>query len=107
MVLSSTTRKQGQRGCRPFPLHPNPRRPSSAFLRTIPLDDSEHLFENHHVSVASLRLLFTSLRNGVRLPPESMFTFTGIPTWALNRRCVEGILYVPPACPITPVNRPR
>ena len=22
MILSSTTRRQGQRGCRPFPLHP-------------------------------------------------------------------------------------
>ena len=43
----------------PFPCTPNPRRTSSASLRTISLDDSEHLLHNHHVSVAALRLLFT------------------------------------------------
>jgi hypothetical protein len=43
----------------PFPCTPNPRRTSSASLRTILLDDSEHLLHNHSVSVASLRLLFT------------------------------------------------
>jgi hypothetical protein len=78
MILSSTTRMQGQRGCRPFPLHPNPRRPASASLRTISLDDSEQLLHNHHASVASLRLLFTfaperrsaSLRNRCSPSPE-------------------------------------
>jgi len=59
MILSSTTRKQGQRGCRPFPLHPQSPPSASASLRTISLDDSEHLLHNHRVSVASLRLLFT------------------------------------------------
>jgi len=50
--------EQGQRGRRPLPLHPQspPNLPS---LRIIVLDDSEHLFHNHHASVASLRLLFT------------------------------------------------
>src|SRR5208337_82028 len=43
----------------PFPCTPNPHRNSSASLRTISLDDSEHLRHNHRVSVASLRLLFT------------------------------------------------
>src|ERR1019366_1039824 len=33
--------------------------PHSASLRTILLDDSEHLLHNHQVSVAALRLLFT------------------------------------------------
>lgn len=78
MILSSTTRKQGQRGCRPFPLHPQSRRAASASLRTISLDDSEHLRHNHGVSVASLRLLFTfapecrsaSLRNRCSPSPE-------------------------------------
>src|ERR1019366_5741883 len=60
MILSSTTRKHGERGCpAPFPCTPNPRRVASASLRTISLDDSEHLRHNHRVSVASLRLLFT------------------------------------------------
>jgi hypothetical protein len=76
MILSSTTRKQGQRGCRPCT--PNPRRAASASLRTISLDDSEHLRHNHRVSVASLRLLFTfapecrsaSLRNRCSPSPE-------------------------------------
>ena len=43
----------------PFPCTPNPRRTSSASLRTISLDDSEHVLHNHHISVAALRLLFT------------------------------------------------
>jgi DNA replication protein DnaC len=34
---------------------------SFASLRTISLDDSEHLLHNHHASVASLRLLFSFL----------------------------------------------
>src|SRR6266851_3899198 len=62
----------------PFPCTPIPRRAASASLRTISLDDSEHLFQNHHVSVASLRLLFTfapecraaSLRNRCSPSPE-------------------------------------
>ena len=71
--------KQGQRGCCPFPLHPkSPLESSSASLRIIALDDSEHLLHNHHASVASLRLLFTfvpecrsaSLRNQRSPSPE-------------------------------------
>src|ERR1035441_3494113 len=67
-MLSSTTRKQVERGGRgrapappspPTAPPPNPRRPASASLRTISVDDSEHLLHNHRVSVASLRLLFT------------------------------------------------
>src|SRR5438876_8608035 len=45
-----------------LPLSPAPQipaDPASASLRTISLDDSEHLLHNHHASVASLRLLFT------------------------------------------------
>src|SRR5215467_4467326 len=52
----------------PFPCTPNPRRSSCASLRTVSLDDSEHLPHNQHASVASLRLLFTFERNAVRLP---------------------------------------
>jgi len=91
MILSSTTRKQGQRGCRPFPLHPNPRRTCLRFasdhlfrttsLRTTSLDEAEHFLHNHHASVASLRLLFTfaperrsaSLRNRCSPSPEYPF----------------------------------
>jgi len=54
----------GERGGTPFP---NRRRPASALLRSISLDDSEHLLLNHQVSVASLRLLFTF---AFALPPE-------------------------------------
>src|SRR5271165_5654909 len=69
---------RGKGAAAPFPCTPNPRRTSSASLRTISLDDSEHLFQNHHVSVASLRLLFTfapecrsaSLRNRCSPSPE-------------------------------------
>jgi len=64
-----------------LPLSPAPpirAEPASASLRTISLDDSEHLLHNHHVSVASLRLLFTfapegrsaSLRNQRSPSPE-------------------------------------
>src|ERR1019366_8033779 len=69
-MLSSPSRRQGQRGCCPFPLHPNPRPTCLRFAPdgTILLDDSEHLFHNHQTSVASLRLLFTFLPNAVRLP---------------------------------------
>src|SRR5208283_4976089 len=62
--VSSTTRRQGQRGCRPFP--PPPQSPpdllrfaSDHLSRTISLDEAEHFLHNHHASVASLRLLFT------------------------------------------------
>ena len=47
-----------------LPLSPAPQSPlgsSVASLRTIALDDSEHLLHNHHASVASLRLLFSFL----------------------------------------------
>ena len=78
MIPSSTKRKQGKGAAAPFPCTPNPRRPASASLRTISLDDSEHLLHNHHASVASLRLLFTfaperrsaSLRNRCSPSPE-------------------------------------
>jgi len=69
-----------------LPLSPAPQipaEPASASLRTISLDDSEHLLHNHRASVASLRLLFAfapECRSAS--PPESMFTFTGIPTAA-------------------------
>jgi hypothetical protein len=64
-----------------LPLSPAPQipaDPASASLRTISLDDSEHLLHNHHASVASLRLLFTfapecrspSLRNRCSPSPE-------------------------------------
>src|ERR1035438_2756331 len=51
---------------------------ASASLRTISLDDSEHLLHNHHASVAALRLLFTfaperrsaSFRNRCSPSPE-------------------------------------
>ena len=38
---SFTTRVQGKGAAAPFPCTPNPRRPASALLRTISLDDSE------------------------------------------------------------------
>ena len=72
----------GERGCRPVPLHPHPRRTCLRFapdnFRTISLDDSEHLLHNHRASVASLRLLFTfaperrsaSFRNRCSPSPE-------------------------------------
>src|SRR5882762_11562750 len=67
-----------------LPLSPAPQipaEPASASLRTISLDDSEYLLHNHRASVASLRLLFAfapECRSAS--PPESMFTFTGIPS---------------------------
>ena len=69
---------RGKGAAAPFPCTPNPRRPASALLRTISLDDSEHLLHNHHASVAALRLLFTfapecrsaSLRNRCSPLPE-------------------------------------
>ena len=62
-LVSSTTRRQGRRGCRPFPLHPQSppallRFASDHLSRTISLDEAEHFLHNHHASVASLRLLF-------------------------------------------------
>src|SRR5664279_3334427 len=85
-MLSSPSTRQGQRGCCPFPLHPQspPNLPPLRSGRydladvTILLDDSEHLFHNHQASVASLRLLFTfaperrsaSLRNQRSASPE-------------------------------------
>jgi hypothetical protein len=69
----------GERGW--LPLSPAPLSPlesSFASLRTISLDDSEHLLHNHHASVASLRRLFIfapecrspSLRNQRSPSPE-------------------------------------
>jgi hypothetical protein len=86
--------KQGQRGCCPFPLHPkSPLESSSASLRIIALDDSEHLLHNHHASVASLRLLFTfvpecrsaSLRNQRSPSPE-------YPTYLLSRHVAHFVV---------------
>src|SRR5271169_3683015 len=97
MILSPTTRKQGQRGCRPFPLHPQSppdllRFASDHLSRTISLDEAEHFLHNHHASVASLRLLFTftperrsaCLRNRCSPSPEypktrSLTTTTQMP----------------------------
>ena len=92
-VLSSTSMKEGQRGCRPFAPHPQSPPSVSASLRTISLDDSEHLLHNHRVSVASLRLLFTfaperrsaSLRNQRSPSPE-------YPTSAVTRKLWTTIL---------------
>jgi hypothetical protein len=69
MILSSATRKQGQRGCRPFPLHPNPRR---TCLRFAP-DNFRLTIPNTYSKItmsASLRsdCCSPSLRNAVRLP---------------------------------------
>jgi hypothetical protein len=79
--MSHFVLQRGSRGkgaAAPFPCAPNPRRAASASLRTISLDDSEHLLHNHRVSVATLRLLFTfapecrsaSLRNRCSPSPE-------------------------------------
>src|SRR5271165_1808728 len=82
-LVSSTTRRQGQRGCRPLSPHPQSppdllRFASDHLSRTISLDEAEHFLHNHHASVASLRLLFTftperrsaSLRNRCSPSPE-------------------------------------
>ena len=71
------------RDAAPSLAHPSPKppriwNPASASLRTISLDDSEHLLHNLRASVASLRLLFTfaperrsaSLRNQRSPSPE-------------------------------------
>jgi hypothetical protein len=69
----------GAKGLLPLsPAPPIPAEPASASLRTISLDDSEHLLHNHHASVASLRLRFTfaperrsaSFRNRCSPSPE-------------------------------------
>jgi len=61
--------KQGQRGCCPFPLHPKSPPNLLRSLRTISLDDSEHLL---HKSPCQRRFAPTAvrLRSGmaVRLP---------------------------------------
>jgi plasmid stabilization system protein ParE len=72
-------KEAGAKGLLPLSPAPQiPADPASASLRTISLDDSEHLLHNHRVSVASLRLLFTfaperrsaSLRNRCSPSPE-------------------------------------
>lgn len=72
-------KEAGAKGLLPLSPAPQiPADPASASLRTISLDDSEHLLHNHHASVASLRLLFTfapecrspSLRNRCSPSPE-------------------------------------
>jgi hypothetical protein len=77
MVLR--TRKQGREAA-PFPRTQSPST-RLRFAPATPLDDSEHFLENHHVSVASLRLLFT-------FAPErrsASFTFSGIPNLDVHR----------------------
>src|SRR5438876_8684012 len=73
-------KEAGAKGLLPLSPAPQiPADPASASLRTISLDDSEHLLHNHHASVATLRLLFTfapecrsaSLRN--RCSPSSEY----------------------------------
>src|SRR5260370_15656887 len=60
MEYSSTSRKQGQRGCCPFPLHPkSPLTQPPLRFGQILLDHSQHFLHNHHASVPTLRLLFT------------------------------------------------
>ncbi len=77
--------EQGQRGCCPFPLHPkSPPTRTSVRSGQVLLDHSEHLLHNHHASVASLRLLFTFAPERRSVPPETMFTFTGIPKLTLS-----------------------
>ena len=82
----------GAKGLPPLsPALPIPAEPASASLRTISLDDSEYLLHNHHVSVASLRLLFTfaperrsaSLRNRCSPSPEYPHcrTVIGVHAW--------------------------
>jgi hypothetical protein len=69
--LTFYSEEAGAKGLLPLsPAPPIPAEPASASLRTISLDDPEHLLHlhNHHASVASLRLLFTFARNAVRLP---------------------------------------
>src|SRR5436853_7820998 len=72
-------KEAGAKGLLPLSPAPQiPADPASASLRTISLDDSEHLLHNHLASVASLRLLFTfaperrsaSLRNRCSPSPE-------------------------------------
>ena len=81
MILSSTTRKQGQRGCAPFPCTPQSP-PSRLPLRfgqsrsTIPTLTPQSPCQRRCAPTA------VHLRSGMPFgfPPESMFTFTGIPT---------------------------
>jgi hypothetical protein len=69
------------------PAPPIPAEPASASLRTISLDDSEHLLHNHRASVASLRLLFAfaperrsaSFRNRCSPSPECPVGFPKLP----------------------------
>ena len=91
--------KQGIKGLLPLsPATPNPRRSSSASLRTISVDEAEHFRHNQNASVASLRLLFTfalercsgSLRNRRSPSPEYPSTDAGFaPTRALPQTVRE------------------
>src|SRR5271169_5439534 len=91
--------QRGSRGKGAAGLHPNPRRAASASLRTISLDDSEHLRHNQRVSVASLRLLFTfapecrsaSLRNRCSPSPEYPLSTS----YLLFERYLPGCCYEP------------
>jgi hypothetical protein len=79
MVLSFRTRKQGREAA-PFPRTQSPST-RLRFAPATPLDDSEHFLENHHVSVAPLRLLFTFAPERRSAP----FTFSGIPNLDVHR----------------------
>jgi hypothetical protein len=60
MIAIFYIEEAGAKGLLPLSPAPQiPADPASASLRTISLDDFEHLLHNHHASVASLRLLFT------------------------------------------------
>ncbi len=87
MILLLQREGRGKGAAAPFPCTPNPRS-TQAFtpLRTFSVDDAEHFLHNHHASVASLRLLFTFAPEWRSASlPESMFTFTGIPTETIAR----------------------
>src|SRR5712691_10703642 len=98
MAYSSTSRKQGQRGCCPFPLPPkSPLTQPPLRFGQILLDHSEHFLHNHHASVATLRLLFTfapecrsaSLRNRCSPSPEYPRNTRLVQSGRRGRRCLR------------------
>src|ERR1019366_380918 len=74
----------GERDCCPFPRTPFPAcrrclRFAPDPLRTLgPLDQAEHFPHNQKASVATLRRVFGTARNAVRLQPGMLFGFAGI-----------------------------
>jgi hypothetical protein len=92
----------GAKGLPPLsPAPPIPAEPASASLRTISIDDSEHLLHNHLASVASLRLLFTfaperrsaSFRN--RCSPSPEYPRITKTHGATPRRSIDGVSLQP------------